>query len=92
VAPIIEDVDQIYVLDISEAEEVDETAEAEDTEDKSVTVWGTKYDKAKLIAVMKAQGISINANASDATVIAKINGLSDEDEEKLKTAAEEAKA
>jgi hypothetical protein len=92
VAPIIEDVDQIYMLKLEEAQEVDETAEKEDTDDAYVTVWGTKYTKASLISVMKAQGISINANATDATVINKINQLSDEDEAKLKVAAETAKA
>jgi hypothetical protein len=90
-APIIEDVDQLYVLDSTLSEEVDETAETADTNDTYVTVWGNKYTKASLITIMKAQGISIATNASDATVIRKINELSEEDEATLKEAAETAK-
>ena len=91
-APIIEDVDQIYSLDVSEAQEVNETAETSDSNDTYVTVWGNKYTKATLITIMKAQGISVATNATDATIITKINQLSDEDEAKLKVAAETAKA
>lgn len=91
-APIIEDVDQLYILDLDASEEVDTTAEAADTQDAFVTVWGSKYNKPALITIMKAQGISIATNASDATVIKKINELSNEDEATLKTAAESAKA
>lgn len=91
VAPIIEDVDQIYVLDISEAQVVDETAEGEDTGDVKVTVWGTAYVKSSFITAMKSIGMSVAVNASDKTIINKINELSDEDEEKLKEAAESAK-
>ena len=92
VCPIIEDVDQIYVLDISEAQEVDEDAEKADTTDVKVTVWGTAYKKAEFITAMKALGVSIAANASDATVIKKVNELSNEDEAALKTAVESYKA
>lgn len=92
VCPIIEDVDQIYVLDISEAQEVDEDAEKADTTDVKVTVWGTAYKKAEFITAMKALGVSIAANASDATVIKKVNELSNEDEAALKAAVESYKA
>lgn len=92
VAPIIEDVDQIYVLDISEAQAVDETAEAADTADAYVTVWGAKYKKPEFIAAMKAMGVSIAANASDQTVINKVNQLSGAQQERLKAAAEAHKA
>lgn len=91
-APIIEDVDQIYSLDVSEAQEVDETAESEDTTDVTVTVWGNKYTKANFITAMKAIGISVATNATDATIVSKINQLSDADEAKLKAAVEQYKA
>lgn len=90
-APIIEDVDQLYVLDLNASEEVNETAEAADSTDQYVTIWGAKYTKSALIAVMKAQGISIAVNATDVTIVKKINELSEEDEAALKTAAESAK-
>lgn len=92
VAPIIEDVDQLYSLDISEAQAVDETAEADDTTDEYVSVWGAKYVKASFISAMKAQGISIKVNATDEAVIKAVNALSDADEAKLKASVESAKA
>ena len=92
VAPIIEDVDQLYSLDISEAQAVDTTAEGSDSSDTYITVWGAKYTKASFITAMKSQGISIKANATDEGVIKAINALSDAEEAKLKAAVETYKA
>jgi len=92
VAPIIEDVDQIYVLDVSEAQEVDTEAEAGDTSDAYVTVWGSKYKKPEFIAAMKAMGVSIAVNATDQTVLNKVNQLSEEQEARLKKEVEAHKA
>lgn len=91
VAPIIEDVDQLYSLDISEAQEIDETSLVDDTDD-FIVVWGDKYTKSAFITTMKELGISVKANASDATIIKAINTLSDADEAKLKSAVEPHKA
>lgn len=92
VAPIIEDVDQIYVLDISEAQEVNATEEAKDTTDVTVNVWGTTYKKPEFINELRSMGVSIASNASDATVIRKVNELNNEQEEALKKAVEAHKA
>ena len=92
VLPVIENVDQIYTIDLSEAQEVDETAEGQDTGDTYVTVWGSKYNKANFISAMKGMGISVAVNATDATIVSKINQLSDADEAKLKAAVETYKA
>ena len=93
VAPIIEDVDQIYVLDISEAQEVNTTEEEKDTTDVKITVWGTAYKKPEFIAALKAiTGERVAVNISDAKLIEKVNALSDEQEEALKAAVESAKA
>lgn len=86
VAPVIENVEQIYTIDINDAQAVDTEAEADDSSDAYITVWGAKYDKAALITAMKAMGITVAANATDETVIKKINALSDADEAKLKAA------
>lgn len=91
VAPIIEDVDQLYSLDISEAQEIDETSLVDDTDDY-IIVWGDKYTKSAFITTMKELGMSVKANASDATIIKAINTLSDADEAKLKSAVEPHKA
>lgn len=92
VLPVIENVDQIYSLSVDAGQTVDTEAEKTDTTDTSVTVWGTKYTKAKFIAAMKAQGVRISANASDETIIKAVNNLSEEEQEALKVAAESAKA
>lgn len=86
VLPVIEDVDQIYVIDCSESKsaEVDTEAEAQDAGDAYVTVNGVKYNKQELIAQLKTYGASVKTNSSDATVIAAYNALSDEQEAELK--------
>lgn len=87
VLPVIEDVDQIYVLDCTETKsaEVDKTAEQADASDEFTTVNGKKYKKADLIAQLKALGIKIGKKAKDEEVIAAINSLSDEQETTLFT-------
>lgn len=92
VLPVIENVDEIYTIDITEGQEVNATEEAKDSADAYVTIWGAKYTKSAFIAAMKAQGISVSNNATDGTIIKKVNELSDEDEAKLKEATESAKA
>lgn len=92
VLPVIEGVEQIYTIDITDAQPISETALVGDDEDVQVTVWGANYKKAEFIAAMKAMGISINANATDTTVVKKVNELSDADEAKLKAAVESHKA
>lgn len=84
VIPVIENVDMIYTIDKSNAYELDETAEAADTEDKYITINGKKYNKTDVIAQLKAiTGSKIAANIGDDKLIAKVNELSDEDEETL---------
>ena len=84
VIPVIENVDQIYTIDKSNAYEVDEEAEKEDVEDIYVTIGGKKYTKADVVAQLKNLGIKgLKSNSTDEKVINAINSLSDEDEEKL---------
>lgn len=92
VAPIIEDVDQIYTLDVSEAQPASTAMEVGDDDDTKVTVWGASYNKASFISTMKGMGISVNVNATDTTIVTKVNQLSDADEAKLKAAVEPYKA
>lgn len=92
VAPIIENVDTISSLDISEAQAVNTEEEAKDTTDVKITVWGVAYKKPEFIATLKAIiGENINSRIGDDKLIAKVNALSDEDEEKLKAAVESHK-
>ena len=93
VLPVIENIDQIYYQDISEAQEVDATEEAKDTTDVKITIWGATYKKPEFIAALKAiTGDRIAANISDAKLIEKVNALSDEQEDALKAAVEAHKA
>lgn len=91
VLPVIEDVDQIYVIDCSETKsvEVDTTEEAKDATDEFTTIRGKKYKKEDLIVQLKALGVKIAKNATDETVINAINSLSDEQEENLFTNVKE---
>ena len=89
--PVIEGVDAIYTLDASNAHEVDETAEASDTNDSKITFNGKTYNKSAVIAALKELGDTFKTeNPADSTVISHINQLSDEDEAKLLKAIESA--
>ena len=82
VLPVIEDVDQIYVLDCTENKSAEEDTDAEeaDTTDIYITINGKKYSKPAAITQLKALGVKIAVNASDAKVIEAFNSLSDADE------------
>lgn len=77
VAPIIENIDQIYVLDISQGQEVDEAAEKADTDDVFITVWGNKYSKPAFITAYNAleDVRTLKSDATDAQVIKAVNKL-----------------
>ena len=85
-APIIENIDQIYILDISKGEEVDEEAETADTDDEYITVWGNKYSKSAFIAAYNALDDvkALKASATDAQVIKAVNKLDAAKADKLK--------
>ena len=82
-APVIEDVDQIYILDDTLSVAVDTDAETADTGDIYVTINAKKYQKSAVISQLKALGVRINVNASDETVIKAVNSLSEADEKTL---------
>ena len=91
VAPIIENIDQIYVLDISQGQVVDEAAEEADTEDAYITVWGNKYSKTAFVAAYNAlEGNktpkTLKDDATDATIIKAVNKLDAAQTEALQAA------
>lgn len=87
--PVIEDVDQIYSIDLSDAQVVDETKEKEDSTDEKITIWGKTYKKPEFVqALNKITGGRLSAKSADEKVIAKANELSDAEEEELKAAVE----
>lgn len=91
-APIIEVADQLYMIDCTDVQVVDSTAEASDSSDQYITVWNQKYRKSEFIAALKAMGVSVKANSTDETVIKAVNVLDEEAEEKLKGLVSTAKA
>lgn len=86
VLPVIENVDQVYQLDITKGQQVDESAESQDTTDVYITVWGNKYSKPAFITALNALGANVKPNASDAAVIKAVNALNEEDTKKLQAA------
>lgn len=87
-APIIEDVDQLYILDCSlTSAKVDETAEAMDTTDVKITYNGKTYDKAKFVAALNSiTGGKQTVNTTDSKVLDRVNELSEEQVADLETA------
>ena len=91
--PVIENVDQIYSLDILEAQTVDTTKEGEDSSDVKITIWGVTYKKPEFVTEYnKIAGRNLTPTVSDDELIAAVNRLSDADEEALKKAVESHKA
>lgn len=91
--PVIENVDQIYSLDILEAQEVNTTEEEKDTSDVKITIWGATYKKPEFVTEYnKIAGKNMTSTVSDDKLIAAVNRLNDADEEALKKAVESHKA
>lgn len=89
VIPVIENVEQIYSLDISEAQAVDTSSESSDSGDTKVTIWGKTYTKANFVTEYnKIANDNLASNVTDDKLIAAVNKLSNYKEDKLKTAVE----
>lgn len=93
VLPVIENVDQIYSLDISEAQAVDTSAETSDSTDVKITIWGNTYKKPEFVKEFnKITGKNLASTIADDKLIAAVNMLNDFDEAKLKSAVESHKS
>ena len=81
-APIIEDVDQLYILDCSlKRATVDTTAEGKDTEDVKITYNGKTYDKQKFVDALNAiTNGRLTVKTTDAKILDRVNELSEGDE------------
>lgn len=91
VAPVIENVDQLFVLDLSQSAEVDEAAEASDTNDEYITFNGKKYSKLAFIAALnKVAERNLATTATDAQVIKAANKLNEAQLAELITAVASA--
>ncbi len=92
VLPVIEDVDGIYILDFSKSVALDSS---DDTTagavDAKITIAGTAYTKSAVISALSALGVTVKSDAKDATVIRKINELSDADNASLMEAIKDKK-
>lgn len=93
VLSVIENVDQIYSLDISEAQAVDTSAETSDRTDVKITIWGNTYKKPEFVKEFnKITGKNLASTIADDKLIAAVNRLNDFDEAKLKSAVESHKS
>lgn len=93
VIPVIENVDQVYSLDISEAQTVDTVAEGSDSTDAKITIWGQAYKKTEFVGEYnKLTGKNLATTIADDKLIAAVNRLNDENEAKLKEAVEAHKS
>lgn len=93
VLAVIENVDQIYSLDISEAQAVDSSAESSDSSDVKITIWGNAYKKPEFVKEFnKITGKNLASTIADDKLIAAVNRLNDFDEAKLKSAVESHKS
>lgn len=93
VLSVIENVDQIYSLDISEAQAVDSSAESSDSTDVKITIWGNAYKKPEFVKEFnKITGKKLASTIADDKLIAAVNRLNDFDEAKLKSAVESHKS
>ncbi len=93
VLSVIENVDQIYSLDISEGQVVDTSAETSDSTDVKITIWGNTYKKPEFVKEFnKITGKNLASTIADDKLIAAVNRLNDFDEAKLKSAVESHKS
>lgn len=93
VLSVIENVDQIYSLDISGAQAVDTSAETSDSTDAKITIWGNTYKKPEFVKEFnKITGKNLASTIADDKLIAAVNRLNDFDEAKLKSAVESHKS
>lgn len=93
VLSVIENVDQIYSLDISDAQAVDSSAESSDNTDVKITIWGNAYKKPEFVKEFnKITGKNLDSTIADDKLIAAVNRLDDFDEVKLKSAVESHKS
>ncbi|WHX12240.1 hypothetical protein QMY64_13775 [Phocaeicola dorei] len=93
VLSVIENVDQIYSLDISEGQAVDTSAETSDSTDAKITIWGNTYKKPEFVKEFnKITGKNLASTIADDKLIAAVNRLNDFDEAKLKSAVESHKS
>lgn len=93
VLSVIENVDQIYSLDISKAQAVDTSAETSDSTDVKITIWGNTYKKPEFVKEFnKITGKNLASTIADDKLIAAVNRLNDFDEAKLKSAVESHKS
>jgi hypothetical protein len=93
VLSVIENVDQIYSLDISEAQAVDSSAESSDSTDVKITIGGNAYKKPEFVKEFnKITGKNLASTIADDKLIAAVNRLNDFDEANLKSAVESHKS
>lgn len=88
VLPIIENVDEVYVLDSNISQPLDASDTESGASDSKITIFGHCYDKSDVIAKANAEGLELTLAMTDAEVIEAINGLNQKKQGKVKSALE----
>jgi hypothetical protein len=88
VLPVIENVDEIYVIDATVAQPIDDSDKDSGATDSVITIFGHRYDKSDVIAKANALGLSLTLSMTDTEVIEAINGLNQKKQGLLKKALE----
>lgn len=85
VLPVIENVDQVYQLDITNYQAVDS---ADSEGDDTIIVWGNTYPKSAVVTAYNAlgTGVTLTTATSDKNIIKAINALTNKKEAELKAA------
>lgn len=80
VLPVIENVESIYVLDVSISSPLDpsDATEAGAT-DENITIDGKAYPKDTVVAILASMGVTLRPGVKDATIIKRVNELSAEE-------------
>ena len=88
VLPVIENVDEIYILDSTIHQPLDDDDRDQGGTDSVITVFGNKYDKSDVIAQANEFGLGLTLAKTDAEVIEAINTLNQKRQLSLKKALE----
>lgn len=88
VLPVIENVDEIYILDSTIHQPLDDDDRDQGGIDSVITVFGNKYDKSDVIAQANEFGLGLTLAKTDAEVIEAINTLNQKKQGDLKKALE----
>lgn len=91
VLPVIEDVDQKFMLNTTIVQPVDDDDKGEGGKDEKITVFGHRYLKSDVVAVANEFGLEVSLSDEDTDIIEAINTLNQSKQGKMKKTLETTK-